>query len=437
MKIARRNNDYVSEQGLLLSVGELHFQHSEYEKARSYFLQALALNDRIASANVHLNAYLHFILGATYNQLGQYEKAYPFLQKSLALSQSANLKDFVHLLHQALAVNYAHQGNYKAAWEHEKIHAALKDSLMNRERSEAIQRLEIQHQTVQKDMELTRQELVISQQQQAIQTRTIITGIATSATIIIALISFSLYRHAQNKQKLQANKLFAARQEQDILKKQEAINVMAALMEGEEKERRRISQELHDGIGGCLAALLMYCSSEEIANRLGPIHYREITSMLESTAEEVRDTAHNLMPDVLSRYSFADALEMHCRRMTAHSKLEIDLQIHSSPDVLTPTMQLSLYRAIQEVFQNIIKHANASQTTIQINQENDTVIVMIEDNGDGFSETDNPTELAGMGLTNIRNRIKSMGGRVMIEFSPGKGTIVQFEIPIPSPMGNA
>jgi two-component system NarL family sensor kinase len=297
------------------------------------------------------------------------------------------------------------------------------------QRAGMIQGLEFQYQTIQKDMELTRKELIISQQQQAIHTRTTLTGIATSATIIITLLSFIFYKNTKNRQQMQAEKLRAARHEQDILKKQEAINVMQALMEGEEKERRRIAQELHDGIGGRLAALQMYCSSEEIAARLGSAHFAEITHMLESTAEEIRDTAHNLMPDALSRYSFSDALEMYCRQISANNTLEIHLQIHAAPDVLPPSTQLSLYRAIQEVLQNIIKHAHATQATLQFNREGEAFIIIIEDNGDGF-HPGTEGEYQGLGLVNIRNRIKALNGHLLIESSPGRGTIIQMEIPI-------
>src|SRR5690606_23146509 len=159
---------------------------------------------------------------------------------------------------------------------------------------------------------------------------------------------------------------------------------MLALMEGEEKERRRIAQELHDGIGGRLAALQMYCSSEEIANRLGVTHFKEISEMLESTADEIRDTAHNFMPDVLSRYSFSDALEIYCRQIAANNALDIQIQMHASPEFLSGSTQLSLYRAIQEVLQNIIKHAHATQATIQCNRDENDFKIIIEDNGEGF-----------------------------------------------------
>ncbi len=424
LAIARKQNDKVSEKGLLLSVGELYFLNDQYATALPYFLEAANIQE--GQANTHMNAYLHYIIGATYNKLHEFHKAFPYLQKSLELSKSSNIKDYGHKLYGALAENYAARGDYKTAWEYERLYSRTNDSLMSKERSQIIQDLEFRYQTIEKDMALTQKELIISRQQQAINTRNTLSGIAISSTIIVLLISFIVYKNIKSKQ---LEKLRAAQQQQDMLKKQEALNVMQALMEGEEKERRRIAQELHDGIGGRLAALQMYCSSEEIANRLGVTHFKEISEMLESTADEIRDTAHNLMPDVLSRYSFSDALEIYCRQIAANNALDIQIQMHASPEFLSGSTQLSLYRAIQEVLQNIIKHAHATQATIQFNRDENDFKIIIEDNGEGF-DINSESGYQGMGLANLHNRIKSLSGHLIIESSRGRGTIVQMEIPI-------
>src|SRR5690606_20303849 len=109
----------------------------------------------------------------------------------------------------------------------------------------------------------------------------------------------------------------------------------------------------------------------------------EIINMLEETAEEIRHTAHNLMPDVLTRYSFEEALEMYCVQLAQVAQLHIDLQIHASVDTLPPDGRLSLYRIIQELLKNIVKHSGATNAAIQINRNQDLLTIIIEDNGQG------------------------------------------------------
>jgi signal transduction histidine kinase len=431
LSIARRNGDLEAEQGLLISIGELHLRYDNPQEALQCFLQAIRISKSIDLPNSHMNAYLQYITGRTYNLLKQYSAGFSMLEKSLRMSEQTMLKDYVHLLHAALSANYAARGDYRSAWIHEKLHSSLKDSLMNKERAAVVQGLEFKYQSIRKDMSLTQKELVISRQQQALNTRNAVTGIAIGCMVMVSLLSFAFYRSIRNKHQLQAEKLRTFEQEKDLLKKQEAISVMQALIEGEERERRRISQELHDGIGGRLAALQMYCSHEEVATGLGDRHLKRITEMLEDTAEEIRNTAHNLMPDILSRYSFSDALEMYCRQISNSGPLEISLQVHASPDVLSAATKLSLYRIVQELIQNMLKHAGATQATIQVNREGNVFTIIAEDNGGGFLP-DPTTGHGGMGLVNIRNRIKSLNGQFLIESASGQGTIVQIELPVES-----
>ena len=153
----------------------------------------------------------------------------------------------------------------------------------------------------------------------------------------------------------------------------------------------------------------------------------EIMSMLEETTSEVRKAAHNLMPNILLRYSLEEALQIYCSNINAaESGLNIILRIYHQFALKKPA-ELFLYRIIQELIQNIVKHAHATEAVVEIERQGETIHIIVEDNGAGFDvQEQNP----GMGLQNLQSRIRALQGSVTIESAPEIGTTIQIHFSI-------
>ena len=147
--------------------------------------------------------------------------------------------------------------------------------------------------------------------------------------------------------------------------------------------------------------------------------------MLQSTAIEVRKTAHNLMPDILLKYTLPEALHLYCEHIDTGDKLQINLQIYGALEELDKFLALSLYRIIQELVQNIIKHSKGTISEIQLRLDGEKLTVTVEDNGVGFKKN---IVSDGLGLQNVRSRIEALQGFISIESAPGMGTTVYIEL---------
>src|SRR5690606_10316520 len=153
-----------------------------------------------------------------------------------------------------------------------------------------------------------------------------------------------------------------------LLQQEKEINILKASMKGEERERTRIAYELHDGIGGMLAAVKMNFGAvkQRYEHLYGLEELSSLMNMLEDTTDELRKTAHNLMPGILVSHSLAEALRIWCSNVNATGKLQVSLRVTGMDAPLPKDLELTLYRMIQELVQNIIKHARATKAEVDL-----------------------------------------------------------------------
>ncbi len=235
--------------------------------------------------------------------------------------------------------------------------------------------------------------------------------------MVIAIVTYSL---------LHQKKIVLLRMQlhEEELRKQQAI--FDALQKGQEQERTRLSQELHDGVGAKLSGLKM---TMEYLNTNATEHgslISKVFSGLSETLEEVREISHNLQP-----YFFNNSMEQLLldliERHNATGDCSYSLSMSPLEKELDENLKLHIYRIISELLNNIRKHAQASQASVQINMEANEMTISVEDNGIGMH--DGYHNLESMGLKNIRTRVSVCKGSINID-SSGKGTIVIIEIPL-------
>jgi two-component system, NarL family, sensor kinase len=200
----------------------------------------------------------------------------------------------------------------------------------------------------------------------------------------------------------------------------------SALLEGQEKERRRIIQELHDGVGQLLTAIRMRMEMFEGESSLRD----DIKKQINDTIAEVRRISYNVMPQALVDYGLEAALAGLCDSIKRYSKFEIDFTyVKESDHTLNFEVSTALFRIAQEGLNNIVKYAEASSVNLHIIDKADEVYLVLEDNGKGFDEGKIRPN-GGMGLQNIRERAKLLNGTAEIHSTLGEGTVIEIHIPI-------
>jgi signal transduction histidine kinase len=203
-----------------------------------------------------------------------------------------------------------------------------------------------------------------------------------------------------------------------------------SVMVGQEKERERIARELHDGIGVLLSTASIHCSSvEEKSDPKTSEMLKKANKLLKDASKEVREISHNMMPGVLSKFGLREAIEDLFEDVEDAGEIKVDLQITCKDQRLAENMEIMIYRVIQEMLNNTIKHAKATLISLTISRTEHALFINYKDNGVGFDENQLPHG-KNIGLSGIRSRIEYLGGKVALISQPGEGTSYSVSIPI-------
>ncbi len=209
--------------------------------------------------------------------------------------------------------------------------------------------------------------------------------------------------------------------------KQEREKSILALFDGQEMERKRISRELHDGLGQKLIGAklqLENCNDTDIT--CIQTTTRNVKDRLHLIVDELRRISNDLMPSSLEELGLETALKNLCRDVEQQTGIEVDFD--SDPDIpIKGKTAIYLFRIAQEGIQNTIKHSHASRLSLQLLKNRDFLILILEDNGSGF---DIRSIIKGNGLSNIKERSSLLGGTFTLESEAGSGTTIRIKIPI-------
>ncbi|WP_413534000.1 histidine kinase [Empedobacter brevis] len=248
-----------------------------------------------------------------------------------------------------------------------------------------------------------------------------------SIIFFIVLLALLLYALKQrNKHLKQREALYKLEIEQE--RQNSKISTLTALLDGQEQERARLARDLHDGLGGLLSGTKIQLT--HLNEKIDEHAKKDMTKsihQLDGAVDELRRVAHNLMPDLLLKYGLEEALKEYAIRMS-NEHLDIDVQFLSYTNSLDKEHQLLVYRIIQELVNNAIKHAQAEQIIIQFVEDETSYSITVEDDGKGFDIND--TKLTqSAGLHNIQSRVHFLKGQLNIQSEIDLGTSIEFQFP--------
>jgi PAS domain S-box-containing protein len=222
-----------------------------------------------------------------------------------------------------------------------------------------------------------------------------------------------------------------------IEQEKELGRLSSARVQDQEEERRRIAREIHDGLGQMLTAIKFNLEILEDSIQ-SPAEFKRIEDMkelLDRVMKEAREISYDLMPSVLEDFGLTPALQLLCEGVANRTNLKILFHAHGVTERLAPKIEIGMYRIAQEALNNITKHAQASEVNVQIVRHKIGIRLTVEDNGIGMktkARTPRADRSDGMGLLGMRQRAVSFNGGFTIDSSPGKGTMVNVEIPLRS-----
>ncbi len=321
--------------------------------------------------------------------------------------------------HEVLSKIYEKRGELSLSLENYRQFTQIKDELLNQAILHQIYNLELNtlHQAnALQQLQIESQKLSISKKNNQLYFT-----IAVFTLVILGL--YLLYLNFRHRQK--------ARMQKTIILLNEKKS--RAAIEAEIQERQRIGRELHDGLGQMLSVARLHISVIQQKKQLSENRKDELLQAaihsVDEAFDELRNISHNLAPSLLSDKGLMEALKNLADHINQSNQLKMTVESFGIDANLDHLLEHTLYRAIQELLNNAIKHALADSFTVQLIKGEQELTLMVEDNGHGFELSELEVQ-AGGGINNIRSRVENLNGSIFIDSLPGRGTIITIVIPL-------
>lgn len=333
-------------------------------------------------------------------------------QAQIALLNEQNIKQQLRLFNNQLTIEKQdlQLSNQNLEIENKNLNLKQKENTIARQKQDSIQ-----HQ--QKIVSLNQQNIIQNLELQRRNLYLLLSGLALLIVIVFALATI-------NRRKLKAK----AELQQEIIKQQDLAT--KAVLEAEERERRRIAGDLHDGVGQMLSAALMNMNG--LISKIDPkselaLNTEKALALVSESYDEMRSISHQMMPNALIKSGLASAVKEFLSKLDS-DKIKVGLETIGLNERLDEQTETVIYRAIQESVNNTVKHAKATKLNIQIIKDEEGISVTIEDNGKGFDQSKLGSK-KGIGLSNLYARVELLKGTVDVDSAEGKGTLIALHIP--------
>lgn len=406
------------------NIGAVYDAEKKYDLAREYFQKSLHIHTKRNNLKGIVGSKSNIAL--SFARKGMYRTALLIYDTVLQLAKQYELAFDIAHTYDNIYHTYHVMGNYEKAFEYQSIYYNFQDSLLNIEKEKVISDLEIKYGKEKDQAEILALRNVTLEQDLEIRRKTNQRNIFTLLGLAVAIAVLMIY--LITRQRMIKDKIIRLKEIERLNEEKKAL-AARSLVEGQEEERKRVATELHDGIGVLLSSVkLQFTNIEEKLPEKREL-FQRATNLLEKASGDIRRISHNLMPGNLVRFGLFDALEDLFDTLGESDSMEAKIQIEGSDERLPENHEIMIYRIVQELINNTLKHGQASGITMLINNTEESVSLNYSDDGVGFV----PEELkesGSLGLKSIQSRVDFLEGAMRIEASPGKGARFIIHIPV-------
>lgn len=393
------------------SLGVIAMMENNYGKASELFSISI---DESGKGNDFQN------ISSTYDNLGLLNQnsgkpdiAFIYFDSSLAIATRYGLKEEMKNAYEHISALYAQQNDYREAYINLLSYQHLHNDLLSEKGVIAgIEALFIKQKQENRI-------LLLEREQEKQKAQTIKLSALLFIVIIVTVLGFFIYKISQES-KIALN---LARLEKERFK---------AVIEAQEKERKRIAGDLHDSVGQMLSLSKLHLSEIiDSSGNLDLLHGQLIersVQIIDEACQEVRNISHNLMPGPLIRLGLNSAIKDLVRQINASRRMLVTYSSNFETDRLDESVEISIYRIIQEIFNNIFKHSDATEVDMVLNRQNrNRVKLIVRDNGKGF-DTEKIKSSSGIGWKNIQSRLLMTNGIMKVDSTPDQGTVISIDV---------
>jgi len=413
------------------SEGMYYAQTGIYDKA----LEAYRRSYKYAcdNHNQYLKAEAADNLATVYYKNKDFNEATRFAAESNKLALSLSHLKVAASSFNTLKNIAAAKGDFKKAFHYAELYKMYADSATNEASQKNTLSLESKYQSQKKEKEIADLKTLNAEEELNAVKRNRLLIIGSLSAAAIMLLLGLMYRSSNSKKILALKEQDIQKEQIKFLEGQQQVISLQSMVNGQEAERARIAKDLHDGLGGIFSTIKMYFSTlqheqEQLKNNN---LFGKSYELIDTASDEVRRIAYNMMPEVLVRLGLIPAIQDMCSTISSGKKIQVKLQSYGMEKRLDANTEIMLYRILQELLNNIIKHARANEAIVQFNRNTERLMVTVEDNGVGFNsrEVDDKTH---RGLEIIKNRVAYLHGKLSIESQEKIGTTVVMEFLLPA-----
>jgi two-component system NarL family sensor kinase len=408
-------------------LGAIASKKKDYKTAIDFYGQALA--EAKGTGNKYRALSTQREIAFCYVQLGDYTAGRTNLLTALPAAIAGNYAEEKMKIFEELAIIEEKTNHPLLAYNYLKQAVLLRDSINLDNSKKAVAEIENKYQASEKEKQIVQLNADKEIQTLSIQQKSTFNYLLLIALATLLIVAFLGYRNLGHRHLLakQQEKL----QQQTIreLEKDRQLIAVDSLLQGQEQERSRLAKDLHDGLGGLLSGVKFSLSNMKDNLIITPDNmtvFERSLDMLDTSIRELRRVAHNMMPEMLTRFGLDEALKEYCNTINTTNLLSVKYQSIGMIERIDKSAEIIIYRIIQELLNNIMKHAAATEAVVQLVKDEGRLNIIVEDNGKGFDKT-LLAENKGAGLTSIQSRVDYLKGRLEINSEEGKSTLVNIE----------
>lgn len=404
----------------LSNLADLKLDQGQIELSKKLCQESLALAIETQDGINQMYS-LHGLGLAALNE-GKWEEAENLVKAALQLGLAQKAGAYNFGLYQTLSYLALVRGDILDYRKYFSLYRTGRDSVQNEKLIRVLKELETKYATKEKELRIT--QLTQMQQNQ----RRLALG-AFALAILVGIVGYLAWRNQHNRKKLAEQTLLLQEQKFKELEQEKQLLAADAMLKGQEEERRRLSRDLHDGLGGMLSgikqSLVVIKSNPEMPEQGAHSIGRTIESM-DQSINEMRRLARNLMPEALLKFGLKDALQDFCDYLSSSTQMQIQYQTFGIEQRIPEAQEVIVFRIVQELLNNVVKHAKASVVLLQLLRDGQRFSLTVEDNGVGIP-SDTLEKAQGIGWTNIRSRVDYLNGQLDIRSKPGQGTSINID----------
>jgi len=417
-------------------LGAVYEEIGEYDQALDYYTQSLRINEEMGAKRGIATSLIK--IGVIYTVQGQFARAVDYQSRALSIAKEIGYVWLIRDAAEALWEAHKKYGNYQQSLEMHELYIAMRDSVDSKDDKRKLARFDFKYEFDKKaladslrnvakieslelnhQMELAKLDHIVELAQKETER-----NLYASAGLFLLFVTFLFYQRKVNKNKL-------------VLKEKEAAyqqELIYASINSQENERRRIARDLHDEVGAMLSALKLQLGA--VGKKLSATGASEdptkpALSLVDETITNVRRISKDLLPPTLEEFGLAHVLEDLADKVASASGIVIKKEIQPMSQRLEVERELALYRVIQEMMNNALKHSEATEYNLTMNEKDGRLHLSFSDNGKGFdleAIKNSKAGKTGLGLKNLENRVGAAGGEMELKSKPGKGTSIQVTV---------